>query len=110
MQSIGTHALERRPHFASLIGHLISAWSHVEGELGLLFGALVGLESDAAQRVFALIRRASNQRDAVSAAAEARLSGADLELVRALLVEHRALEGYRNSVAHSVFGVCEDEN
>jgi hypothetical protein len=107
--SVGFEALKERPAFTSAIGRCISVWSYVDNELGGLFGILLGTDSEAAHRVFVILRRWSHQRDALDAAAEGRLSNDEMAVYRSLIVEYKGLEAQRNELAHGCFGVCPDD-
>lgn len=107
--SVGFEALKERPAFAEKIGHCIGIWSYVDNELGGLFGILITSDSEAAHRVFLVLRRWSHQQEALNAAAEARLSGDEMATYRALITEYRALEVQRNDLAHGCFGICPDD-
>lgn len=106
---MGFEALKERPAFAEKIGHCIGIWSYVDNELGGLFGILITSDSEAAHRVFLVLRRWSHQQEALNAAAEARLSGDEMATYRALITEYRALEVQRNDLAHGCFGICPDD-
>ena len=106
---IGFELLNERPQFAELIGRCIALWSYVDNELGGLFGILLRTDSDAAQRVFLVLRRWFNQRQALDAAAEGVLVGDERLLFRALMVEYGSLESQRNDLCHGCFGICPDD-
>jgi hypothetical protein len=74
--------------------------------MGNLFGLLLGTESDAALQVFLSLRRFSNQRDALNAAATHRLKGQDLAAFNALMLVYQSLEAERNDLSHGCFGIC----
>jgi hypothetical protein len=106
---IGFQSLEARPQFEAAIGRCITLWSYVDNELGGLFGVLLGTETQAAHRVFLILRRWSNQRQALDAAAESALTGNELSTYKALMVEYGSLETQRNDLAHGCFGICPDD-
>jgi hypothetical protein len=108
--SLGFHALKERPAFAEIIGRCIGIWSYVDNEVGGLFGVLLGTNSAPAHRVFLVLRRLSNQRKALDAAAEGRLSSNERALYLALMKEYKELEAQRNMFAHSCFGICPDDD
>jgi hypothetical protein len=58
--------------------------------------------------VFQILRRASAQREALAAAAEASLDLPDQQLLSAILCVHRAIEVDRNAFAHGILGVCDN--
>jgi len=76
--SLGFDALNSRPKFEAAIGRCIGIWSYVDEALGSLFGILLGTESVAAHKVFLILRRWTNQRPGLDAAAEGVLSGDEL--------------------------------
>jgi hypothetical protein len=98
-----------RPKFEAAIGRCIAIWSYVDEALGSLFGILLGTESNAAHRVFLILRRWTNQRPALDTAAEGVLSGDELTAYRALMVEYGSLESQRNDLGHGCFGICPDD-
>jgi len=109
--SVGPNWINQRPKLAAAITHCISIWSYVDNELGGLFGILLGTESMAAYRVFLVLRRWSNQRKTLDAAAEGVLKGDETSTYRALIVEYGSLEQQRNELGHGCFGICpEDED
>jgi hypothetical protein len=107
--SVGFEALNSRPKFEAAIGRCIAIWSYVDEALGGLFGILLGTKSDAAPKVFLILRRSTNQLRALDAAAEGALSGDELAVYKALMVEYGSLESQRNNLAHGCFGICPDE-
>lgn len=87
-----------------MIGKCISVWSYVENEMGTLLGLLLGSQSAAMLDVFLIIRRSSNQREALNVAAQQRLSG-DIGLAfEALMILYKSLESQRNDIAHGCYG------
>jgi hypothetical protein len=107
---IGFDKVAERPKLEGVVGRCIALWSWVDNELGGLFGILLKTESDAAQRVFLVLRRSSYQRDALKAAAEGVLSGDEMATFEALMVEYRSLESQRNDLSHGCFGICPDDD
>jgi hypothetical protein len=77
--------------------------------MGNLFGLLLGTESDAALEVFLSLRRATNQKSALKAAAKYSLSGQELTAFEAVMIVYESLETERNALAHGCFGVCPDD-
>lgn len=108
--SVGFQALKERPAFAEIIGLCVSIWSYVDNEIGGLFGILLGTDSEAAHRVFLVLRRWSNQQEALNAAAESKLSGDEMALYQALITDYKSLESQRNEIAHGCFGICPDDD
>jgi hypothetical protein len=80
----------------------------VDNEMGNLFGVLLGTDSATALEVFLSLRRSSNQRDALKAAAKHKLQGDNLVVFETMLTVYGSLEAQRNSLAHGCFGVCDD--
>ena len=104
--SIGALVLKEHPQFCAAIGQCIAIWSYVDNEMGNLFGLLLGTESDATLEVFLSLRRFSNQREALSAAARHKLKGAELLAFNAMLLVYGSLEAERNDLSHGCFGIC----
>src|ERR1700724_3338471 len=101
---IGTRSIGTRPDLEKIIGHCLMAWPHIEAEMALVLGQLLGAQRDAALAVFQSLRRSSAQRDAISEASKASLSEADQELLSAVLSVHKSIEAERNALAHGHFG------
>jgi hypothetical protein len=107
--SVGFEALKQRPAIASAIGNCISIWSYVDNEVGGLFGILLGVDSEAIYRVFVILRRWQNQRDALNAAAKGKLSGDENTVYERLITAYGSLEKQRNKLGHALFGICPDD-
>lgn len=107
--SIGFDSLKERPAFAAAIGRCINIWSYVDNEIGGLFGILLKTDSEAAHRVFLVLRKWSNQREALNAAAEGTISNDEMAVYSALIEEYRTLEAQRNELGHGCFGICPDD-
>lgn len=103
---IGTHVLAQRPELETLIAHCVMSWPHIEAEMSILLGQLLGSDNAAALAVFQELRRSSAQRDAIGAAAKAALDKADQELVYAVLNVHKGIEAERNAIVHGHFGTA----
>jgi hypothetical protein len=108
--SIGFQSLEKREDLSAIIGTIVTLWSWVDNEVSGLFGILLTTGSEAAHRVFAILRRWSTQREALDAAAESKLVGNELAVYRALITEYGSLERERNYLGHSCFGICPDDD
>ncbi len=108
--SVGFQAIRERPAFAEIIGRCVSIWSYVDNEIGGLFGILLGTDSEAAHRVFLVLRRWTHQREALDAAAGAKLSGNEMALYQALVKDYKSLETQCNDLAHGCFGICPDDD
>jgi hypothetical protein len=106
---VGALVLKDRDDLAAPIGKIIALWSHVDNEIGTLFSLLMGTQSDAALAVFLTLRRSSNQRDALTAAAQFKLSADDLTIFNALMKVYGSLEVERNTLAHGCFGRCDED-
>jgi hypothetical protein len=108
MITIGGPALGQRPALEALIAKSIMTFSVAEAEMSLVLGQLLGTNNDAALAVFQTLRRASNQREAISAASEiALLQEGEHELVAAMLDVHKSIEAERTALAHGNFGVID---
>lgn len=101
---VGVRTLGSRPALEAKIAHCLMSWPHVEAEMAVLLGQILGAKSDAALAVFQALRRSSSQRDSISEAAEVSLDYRDFELVSAVLNVHRATEAQRNALCHGHFG------
>jgi hypothetical protein len=106
---VGALVMKDRDDLMAVIGKIIALWSHVDNETGTLFSLLMGTESDAALAVFLTLRRASNQREALTAAAQFKLNGEDLLIFNALMRVYGSLEAERNMLAHGCFGRCDED-
>ena len=107
--SVGALLPKERPELCAEIGKSIAIWSQVDNEMGNLFGILLGTDSDAALEVFLTLRRASNQVEALCAAAKFKLTGEQLLTFEAMIFVYASLEKQRNSLAHGCFGICPDD-
>jgi hypothetical protein len=101
---IGTRAIGMRPDLEKIVGHCLMAWPHIEAEMALVLGQLLGAQREAALAVFQSLRRSSAQRDAIAEASKASLSERDHELISAVLNGHKSIEAERNALAHGHFG------
>jgi hypothetical protein len=102
---IGTRAITQRPELFALVGKCLVSWPHIEAEMALVLGALLGADNAAALAVFQTLRRSSAQRDAILEAAKAALHGTDQELITATLNVHKSIEAERNALAHGHLGI-----
>lgn len=107
--SVGALVLKERPELCARIGKIVAIWGQVDNEMGNLLGILLGTQSEAALEVFLSLRRSSNQRDALQAAARVKLADQDLETFDAILKVYGSLESQRNALAHGCFGICPDD-
>jgi hypothetical protein len=102
---IGTHAIPMRPEHFAIVGKCLAAWPHIEAEMALMLGQLLGANNAATLAVFQMLRRSSMQRDAMLEAARVVLSETDKELITAILDVHKSIEKERNALAHGHLGV-----
>ena len=102
---IGTQAVQQRPDLFALVGKCLISWPHIEAEMALLLGQLLGAENRATLAVFQTLRRSIAQRDAISEAARVALNETDQELIFAVLNVHKSIESERNALAHGHLGV-----
>ena len=98
--SIGALVTKERPALCEAVGKIIALWSHVDNEIGCLFGLLLGTESDAALHVFLSLRRSSSQREAIGVAADLSITGKELLACQAIMLVYKSLEAQRNDLAH----------
>jgi hypothetical protein len=105
MIDIGTRAIPHRPEHFAVVGSCLVAWPHIEAEMALMLGQLIGASNSAAMGVFQTLRRSSMQREAMLAAAKAALPETDRGLIEAILNVHQSIEKERNALAHGHFGV-----
>jgi hypothetical protein len=101
---VGTHVIGSRPELENQIAHCLMAWPHVEAEMALFLGQLLGAQNVAALAVFQALRRSSSQREAISEAAKATLNDEDQEILSAVLNFHKSIEAERNALSHGHFG------
>jgi hypothetical protein len=104
MIDIGTRAVKQRPALFSLVGQCLVSWPHIEAEMALVLGALLGADNAAALAVFQTLRRSSAQREAISEAAKASVHITDQTLITAALNVHKSVEAERNALAHGHMG------
>jgi hypothetical protein len=102
---IGTQAMALRPEHFAVVGQCLTAWPHVEAEMALMLGQLLGANNAATMAVFQNLRRSSLQRDALLGAARVILSETDKELITAILDVHQSIEKERNALTHGHLGV-----
>lgn len=95
---------EQRPQLATIVGKILLAWPHVESHMAVVLGQILGTDSEPALAVYEILRRSSNQRDAIEIAAKIKLSTRDQELLSAILGIHKSVEADRNALAHGHLG------
>lgn len=103
---IGAGAIGKQPALEKIIGECLISWPHVEAEMALFLGEILGTENAASSAVYQILRRSSAQREAVTEAARAGLSQVDQEITNALLNVHKSIEAERNALAHGHFGLA----
>jgi hypothetical protein len=107
--AIGALEIRNNTAFCELIGKCIALWSFVDNEMGGLFGILVGSDSAASMEVFMTLRRSTNQREAIEAAARHALDDdRERDALAALLGIYKGLEAERNNLAHGCWGFAPD--
>lgn len=106
---VGMRVLRDRPELASAVGRCIAAWSQADNEMGVLFGILLGTNSEAAMEVFLTIRRSLNQIEALRAASKYRLTENEQVFFEAMMKLYKSLESQRNSLAHGCFGIASND-
>jgi hypothetical protein len=72
--------------------------------MGLILGALMGANSEAAVAVFSTLQNARARRDALNAVAEFKLNERQQELFSAILTIVGSAEKERNHLAHGCYG------
>lgn len=107
--AVGADVLSNHDHLCAAIGKCIALWSGVENEVGNLFGILMGVNSAATLELFLLLRRTSNQIEALTTMSKHALSDKDQKLFDILIKKYKSLESERNSLAHGCFGVASND-
>jgi hypothetical protein len=106
----GIKAVEQRSDLdalAAVIGQCLMMWPYVESEMAIVLGILLKADTAGTLAVFQILRRSSNQRDALSEAAKYTLDERGQELLAAILTVHKSVEAERNALAHGHLGACE---
>jgi hypothetical protein len=106
--SVGTEAIGKRPKLEKLVGDCLIAWPHVEAEMALYLGELLGTETASTLAVFQALRRSGTQRATIFAAGRIELNAGDLDLLEAILTIHKGIEAERTALAHGHFGVSDN--
>jgi hypothetical protein len=104
--AIGLRSLQYHPELAAFIGRCIATWSQVDNEIGVLFGNFLGTNSEAAMAVFSILRRSSNQIEALKEASKLCLSEDEITLFDKITKKYKELEKERNFLAHACYGVA----
>jgi hypothetical protein len=105
----GIKAIERRSdlaHLAAIVSQCLIMWPYVESEMAIVLGILLKANTAGILAVFQILRRSSNQRDALSEAARFTLDHKGQELLAAILIAHKSVEAERNAFAHGHLGAC----
>lgn len=103
--TFGVGYIEDRPTAAAIVGRVVTAWADIEVQCARLLAQLMGTNIPAAAAVFGSLRSSRAQHDALTAAAEAVLNGADFDLFAAHMARRASLEKERNDLAHGCYGV-----
>lgn len=98
-----------RPDLMRLVAEAITIWPFIEHQMAMILGLLLGSNTEASLAVFSTLRTGRNQRDAITAAAEAILNERDQELMAAALSVFRTAEKARSDLAHAHWGVIEED-
>lgn len=105
---IGARSLGQHPELENIVAHCVMAWPHVEIEMAMILGHLIGAKDDATLAVFHNLRRSMSQREAIMEAAKIVLNDRDLELLSAILNVHKSVESERNALCHGHFGTSSE--
>jgi hypothetical protein len=103
---MGSQAIGHRPELETVICACMMTWPSIEAEMALALGAILRVENAPALALFQALRRSRAQREAISEAAAVVLHETDMELLKAILNVHKAIETERNALAHGHFGIC----
>jgi hypothetical protein len=101
---VGTKSIGQRPELEAMIAQCLMCWSHIEAEMALVLGQLLGAQNAVALAVFQSLRQSRTQREVISAAAKVALNETDQTLLAAILSVHNSIEKERNNLAHGHFG------
>jgi hypothetical protein len=106
---IGPNAIGQRPTLEILVGSCLLAWPLAEAEMALVLGHLLGAQNDVMTlAVFQILRRSSNQRAAITEAANFLPNPVDKELLKAMLALHKSIESERNDLTHGCLGTSNE--
>ncbi len=101
--SVGRGVIE--PRLAAVIAKCNDNWTHVDLQLALTMGSLLGIENPASVAVFTALRNNRAQREAIQAAANATLPDGSLkDIFGAIMNVHRNLDSLRNDIVHGIWG------
>jgi hypothetical protein len=106
--SIGAGVINERPEFVAAIGRCVAFWSFIEHQMAILLGVILKADNEASIAVFTKLRRGSNQREAIEAAARATLDEPTQKLLGAILKVVRSNEKERNDLVHGHWGILAD--
>jgi hypothetical protein len=96
---------KERPALAVLAAEVIASWSNVEAFMMRLFIDLMGGPADLAARVYLALEAQSAKSAAINAAAEAKLTLKEREMLRAILALAKTHQKTRDKVAHWSWGI-----
>ena len=108
--AIGASTVRSRNDLMAHVGRCVALWSHVDEQVGVLFGVLMGAGTVVALEVFLTLRASGKQVEALQAAAQQHLNAEESKVFGALLSRYRRLEKERNALAHGVFGIFEQDS
>ncbi len=92
------------PEHAGALGQIVSMSGYLESLLGHLLAYLTQTSAPVAMAMFHSVTSTDAQRAMLTAAAEQRLMGAELEEFRDLMAEFRTRYGERSRLVHNVWG------
>ena len=101
---VGTRVTGQHPALEGILGGCVMVWTHVEAEMALFLGHLLGAQNSVTLAVFQAIRRSNPQRSALAEAAKLSLDADDYSLFAAVFDAHKVLEDERNALTHGHFG------
>ena len=101
-------SLEKRPALAAHIGSIAASWTYVEQLSGFLLANLIGGNASAAIEMYLALTSTVAQREALKAAAKARLSAALYEEFLICMNNTRRFASDRHTIVHGWWGICLD--
>jgi hypothetical protein len=93
-------AMVQRPKVAVLVAEAIAEWAQVECSVGVILAVILETEAQTALAMFSALTSSNNQMTIVEAAAKAKLTKADSDLLSALLKIARRAAKERHKLAH----------
>lgn len=101
---IGPGALNRKPEFALSAMRVISAWSHIDGDLTTLLSTMLSTDVRTGTAMYQALSGGEARRAVLLAAAESALKPWKFVLLKAVMEVTKASRRMRNSFAHDVWG------